>query len=472
MPAMQTPPTVAIVGRPNVGKSAIFNQMAGRRIAIVHDEPGVTRDRLSAPCRITKHACLVTDTGGIGAALDDGFAERVAHEADLAMATADLILLVMDCRDHLTPADEEIARRLRRAEIPVLLVLNKADTPKQEMNLGEFSPLGFGDVFFVSAAHSRGFDALAGRLDALLAAMGAPLNAGEKAAPVSGEDEPSADGERPLRVAVVGRPNAGKSSLVNALLDDERTIVSEIAGTTRDAVDIPYRRGDESYVLIDTAGMRQRSKRDTSVEVFSAMRSERAVRRADICLLVVDAAAGVTAQDRRIGGMIAEAGKPCILVLNKFDLFHPAAPFKARRAEAGEIVRSGLFFLDYAPLVEVSALRRWRIEAVFRAISRVRGESGSYPSTGQLNRLLQDAFVRNPPPLHRQLRRRLKLFYAAAMVDEKYSLVPVPDYVLFVNDKRLLSDNYAQFLKNAIRARFNAAGIPVLLSPRSRVRSD
>lgn len=468
---MQTQPIIAIVGRPNVGKSAIFNQMVGRRVAIVHDEPGVTRDRLSAPCRMTGHACVVTDTGGIGATLDDGFAERVAQEADLAMKTADAILLVMDCRDHMTPIDEEIARKLHCAEIPVILVLNKADTEKQELNVGEFSSLGFKDVFFVSAAHGRGFAALAGHLDRMLAEMGAPTATDEDESERE-EDGTSSESERPLKVAIVGKPNAGKSSLVNAMLNDERTIVSEIAGTTRDAVDIPYTRGEQQYMLIDTAGMRPRSKRDTSVEVFSAMRSEKAIRRADVCLLVIDAVAGVTAQDRRIGGIIAEEGKPCIIILNKFDLFYPSAPLKARRGEAEEMIRKDLFFLDYAPFVEVSARQVWRIDHIFRMISKVRDEAASYPGTGQLNRLLQETFERNPPPLHRQLHKRLKLYYAAVALNEKYKVVPVPEYVLFVNDKRLLSDNYAQFVKNTIRSRFKATGIPVVLSPRSRVRND
>lgn len=473
---MQAPPTIAIVGRPNVGKSAIFNRMAGRRIAIVHDEPGVTRDRLSAPCRMADYRCLVMDTGGIGAPLDDGFAGEVAREADLAMETADLILFVVDCRDHLTPVDREIAQKLRRADVPVLLVLNKADTEKQELNLGEFASLGFQDEVFVSAAHGRGFGQLADKLNRALRAMGAPrLEEEESMRPGAMEDDDDAAAsspDAPLKVAVVGRPNAGKSSLVNAMLDDRRTIVSDVAGTTRDAVDIPCEHGGRSYMLIDTAGMRQRSRRDTSVEVFSAMRSEKAIRRADICLLVIDIAAGVTAQDRRIGGAIAEAGKPCVIVVNKFDLFHPSAPFKARKEEAEEHIRSELFFLDYAPFALVSAREGQGIDGIFRAIERIREEAAELPTTGTLNRLLQRAIEMNPPGMHRQLRKRLKLFYATAIVNERYTAIPVPNYVLFVNDKRLLSDSYAQYLRNAIRAEVKSEGLPIVLSPRSRVRHD
>ncbi|WP_418378748.1 ribosome biogenesis GTPase Der, partial [Akkermansia sp.] len=264
---MQHVPTIAIVGRPNVGKSAIFNRMAGRRIAIVHDEPGVTRDRLSAPCKITDRACKIMDTGGIGARLTDGFAEQVAAEADIAMKTADLILFVLDCRDHLTPIDQSIADHLRKSDVPVILLLNKADHEKQDLNLGEFAGLGFDDHIFLSAAHGRGFSELASRLDDFLKQEGAPLKEELEEEPEEGEVAAP-----PIKVAVVGRPNAGKSSLVNAILQDKRTIVSDVAGTTRDAIDVPYLHDGQPYVLIDTAGMRPRSRRDTSVEVFSAMR--------------------------------------------------------------------------------------------------------------------------------------------------------------------------------------------------------
>lgn len=321
MARMQHVPTIAIVGRPNVGKSAIFNRMAGRRIAIVHDEPGVTRDRISAPCKITDHACKLMDTGGIGARLSDGFAEQVAAEADIAMKTADLILFVLDSRDHLTPIDQSIADHLRKSEVPVMLLLNKADHEKQDLNLGEFSGLGFNDYIFLSAAHGRGFSELASRLDSFLKQAGAPLKEEMEETPV--EDAETAP---PIKVAVVGRPNAGKSSLVNAILQDRRTIVSDVAGTTRDAIDIPYLHDGQPYVLIDTAGMRPRSRRDTSVEVFSAMRSEKAIRRADICLLVIDIAAGITQQDRRIAGIIAEEGKPCIIIVNKIRPLPPQRP--------------------------------------------------------------------------------------------------------------------------------------------------
>ena len=468
---MPVVPTIAIVGRPNVGKSALFNRLVARRIAIVHDQPGVTRDRLSAPARLTDYEALVVDTGGIGSTLDDGFAAQVAREADIAIEAADIIMFVCDCREALTPIDLSIASRLHKSQVPVLLVLNKADTDKQELTLGEFASMGFQEHVFTSAAHGRGLEALARLLDAHLKALGAP-RAQADAATEDEEDEelPTAPGA--IRMAIVGRPNAGKSSLVNAILCDKRTIVSDVAGTTRDAVDIPYRRQEQDYVLIDTAGMRQRSKRDTSVEVFSAMRSERAIRRADVCLLVIDVAVGITHQDRRIAAIIAEERKPCIVVINKFDLYCPDAPLNARRAEIKTMVQEQLFFLDDAPLAIVSAREGSGLSGIFSAISRMQKDSQHILGTGELNRLLQRAMVMNPPGQHRSLRKTLKLYYATVALNEKYMTIPVPVYVLFVNDKRLLSESYAQYLRNTLRSHVRAAGVPVVLSPRSRVRNS
>lgn len=468
-------PTIAIVGRPNVGKSAIFNRMVGRRIAIVHDQPGVTRDRLCAPVRITDYEALVVDTGGIGSTLDDGFASQVTQEADIAMNAADFIMFVCDCRDHLTPIDRSIAAQLHKSKVPVMLILNKADSEKQELNLGEFAQLGFSNYVFTSAAHGRGFAQLADKLNAELKSLGAApckAEADPNATPEEEPDKEETSADSPIKVAIVGRPNAGKSSLVNAILQDKRTIVSNVAGTTRDAIDIPYTRNDQSFVLIDTAGMRPRSKRDTSVEVFSAMRSEKAIRRSDICLLVIDMAAGVTQQDRRIGSIIAKECKPCIIIVNKFDLYCPDAPLSARKDAVKEHIKENLFFLDYAPIAIVSAKEGSGLESIFKSIARVQKEALNMPGTGELNRLLQRAMEMNPPGQHRVLKKRLKLFYATTAVNEKYTTIPVPTYVLFVNDKRLLTDSYAQYLRNTIRSRIKAAGVPIVLSPRSRVRND
>ncbi len=463
-------PTVAIVGRPNVGKSALFNCLVGRKIAIVHNQPGVTRDRISAPlCGATFEASVV-DTGGMGSDTTDSLAARVAEEARVAMAAADLILFVCDCREHLTPMDRDIARYLHQSRVPVLLVLNKADTAAQELALGEFMDMGFERYVFTSAAHGRGLNELRQVLDEHLSRLGVP----PVPSPATGANEEDAgatlptDGESAIRMAVVGRPNAGKSSLINAILRDSRTIVSEQAGTTRDAVDIPYSRSEQNYVLIDTAGMRPRSKRDTSVEVFSAMRSERAIRRSDVCLLVIDCEAGITRQDVRIAAVILEEKKPCVVVLNKIDLYYPEEPLKKRCARLEAMVREHLFFLETAPRVFVSAVNSSGLSGIFSAVEKLRRNCRHIPSTGELNRLLQKSMETTPPAYING--RRLKLYYATVALNEKYMRMPVPTYVLFVNDKRLLSESYARFLRSVIYAHTKAEGVPIVFSLRSRVR--
>lgn len=453
--------TVAIVGRPNVGKSALFNRLAGRRIAIVHDQPGITRDRIAAPCKTTAHSCTIIDTGGIGTSLDDGFADQVAIEADIAMHTADLILFIVDAHEGLSPIDMALAQKLRKAKPPVLLVINKVDDPKHESTCPEFSRLGFADPIPVSAEHGRNFGELTERIDIFLA----PLAAAR--AEVTAESQAAG-----IRLAIIGKPNAGKSSLANAILHDSRTIVSEIAGTTRDAVDLPYLFQNEPFTLIDTAGLRPRSKRDSSVEVFSAMRTEKAIRRCDLCVLVIDLASGISAQDRKIAQLILEEKKPCLIALNKFDLYHPDAPRTARLEEAEEHVRSELFFLNYAPFIAVSAKLGQGADRILKEALRIRKSSQNVPSTGVLNRILQQAFHANPPPIDNKLRRRLKLYYATAAVEEKYNTIPVPTYVLFVNDKRLMSQSYEQYISNKLRDAHHAPAIPVVLSVRSRTRKE
>ena len=303
---------VAIVGRPNVGKSAIFNCIAKRRIAIVHDQPGVTRDRIATECKRSQGISFeLTDTGGIGAILDDGFGEQVRIEADIAIESADLILFVVDVQTGIHPVDRELANVLRNSGAAIVLLANKVDTPKQEPDAAEFVALGFENQVNTSAAHGRHFDRLENLIQTELNELG-----------IENYDEEK-DGPPPVKIAIVGRPNVGKSSLINALMNDKRSIVSDVAGTTRDAVDVPYTRDAKEYILIDTAGIRKRNKRDTSVEVFSVMRSEKSIRRADLCLLVIDAVSGVTSQDRRIARMVIDAHKPCIVLLNKFDLYHP-----------------------------------------------------------------------------------------------------------------------------------------------------
>lgn len=448
---------VAIVGQPNVGKSALFNRLAGRRISIVHDEPGVTRDRIAVDCTPGTITFEITDTGGIGAALDDVFSNQIQAEADIAIESSDLILFVVDGREDLTPVDHELAQVLHRSDSQVILVVNKIDDPKVDDNAAVFSALGFGNSIAVSAAHGRHFDQLAKSIDSHLESMGfAPFEAN----PDTAQQDPA------IKVAIVGRPNVGKSSLVNAILKDERTIVSDVAGTTRDSVDIPYTRGNDPYLLIDTAGMRRRTRRDTSVEAFSAMRAERSIRRADICLLVVDSSKGAVAQDRRIARMILEAQKPCIILLNKFDLYHPDAKFRDRLEILEDDIREDLFFLDFAPMIAVSALKGEFLNQIFKSIRRIKKTSSAPIGTGALNRLLRQAIESNPPP--RRNGKRLKLLYCTQKRHDSPTPIPSPEYLLFVNSAKLLSQTYERYLEKQIREKHPLIGLPLVFKMKSR----
>ncbi|MEM1440843.1 MAG: ribosome biogenesis GTPase Der [Verrucomicrobiota bacterium] len=446
---------MAIVGRPNVGKSAIFNRLVGRRIAIVHDQPGVTRDRIAAECKQGRIPFELTDTGGIGAVLDDGFAGQVRTEADIAIHSADLILFVVDAREGVHAIDEELAAVLRKeaGETPVVLVANKVDTDKTDADVGEFSRLGFSDLIGISAAHGRNFDLLNEAIEKELSSY--------EAKPAEDEETDS-----PVRIAIVGRPNVGKSSLINAILNDERSIVSDVAGTTRDAVDVPYRCNHRGYTLIDTAGIRQRTKRDTSVEQFSVMRSEKSIRRADLCLLVIDASSGVVSQDRRIAKLVLEANKPCLVLLNKFDLYHPDAHFQDRIEQFREDLGEDLFFLPYAPKVAISAKNRQYITKIFDAVENVIETAEEPVSTGVLNRLLQHSIEKNPPPVRHG--KRLKLLYATQKRADKPGPVPVPEYLLFVNHANLLTRTYERFLENQIRKEYPMEGLPFVFQIKSR----
>lgn len=450
-------PVVAIVGRPNVGKSALFNRFAGRRISIVHDQPGVTRDRLSAECTRGRIPFEIVDTGGIGAALDDGFAAAVRTEADIAIHSADLILFIVDAHEGITAVDQELADVLRRAHIETILVVNKVDDVKHENLTSDFSGLGFEEPFPTSAEHGRNFEQLLAHItDRLLKKFEMPENA----------DSDETSGMRPACVAIVGRPNVGKSSLINAVLEDERTIVSDIAGTTRDAVDVPYERGGRNYVLIDTAGIRQRNSRDSSVEVFSVMRSERSIRRADLVLLVIDAATGVMKMDRTIAQQIQKENKPCIVVLNKFDLFHPEGKTSDRLALLREQVESELFFLHYAPVAVVSAMKGEHLNRIFGAIEKVMTAGGQAISTGRLTRVLKDVVAKNPPPARGG--KRLNVLYATTRRSDRPRPVEAPKFLLFVNYANLLPRTYERYLESSLRQEFDLTGMPVNFQTRSR----
>ncbi len=463
---------VAIVGRPNVGKSALFNRLAGERIAIVHDQPGITRDRIVAECRLGEAPFEIIDTGGIGEIADADFADRVRAEAEIAVQAATVVLFTVDGPAGMMPADQDLAKYLRRSKAKVLLVVNKIDLPKHAPLMAEFMRLGFKEVFTVSAAHGRGVSDLVEAVEELLPAP-PPAIEEEEVLDADGAVIKKVLKRAAPRIAILGRPNVGKSSLTNAILKDDRTIVSDIAGTTRDAVDIPHVFNGRPYVLIDTAGMRHRSRHNTSAEVFSVMRSEKSVHRADLCVLVVDAADGVTRMDRQIAGLIQEARKPCVLLLNKWDLIDKAAEGKALkdfRKEFLDSTASELFFLDHAPLIAISAKEKTGIGKVFAAIEEIRTAALSPTPTGPLNRLLQVAMEKQPPrPV---FNKRFKLLYATRTNDERAPTpIPVPRFIFFCNDERLLAADYRRYLEKAIRKEYPFPGLPITIRLRGREKA-
>jgi GTP-binding protein len=385
--------------------------------------------------------------------MGDSLDDQVQAEAELAMQIADTIIFVTDGAAGLTPIDELLAKQLRKTRKPILVAVNKIDHHKHELYDTEFSQLGFEHVFSVSAEHNRGIGELT---DALKEGLWSqfPLENGEE--PVLA----------PLKLAIIGRPNVGKSSLVNAILQDQRTIVSEIAGTTRDAIDIPYRRDGRDFVLIDTAGIRARSKHNSSVEVFSVMRSEKSVERADICALVVDAVDGVTAQDKKIAGLIQENEKPCLVVVNKLDLVKPSNRVRDFVEAVLGQVRSNLFFLTYAPIDVLSAHTRENLDRLFKSIDQVEKHSQRFLGTGALNRLLQGAIEAHPPPLRSN--RRLKLFYATQIDPTNTPGIKPPAFILFVNDPAALTDDYRRYLEGKLREHLGFYGLPILFRLKSR----
>ena len=445
---------VAIVGRPNVGKSALFNRLAGRNIAIVHDQPGITRDRLAAPSTRGRRPFLIWDTGGIGGAGESELRAEVRAAADAAMRESDLILFVVDAQHGLAPIDQELARMLRKSRTPVVLVVNKIDDPKHEALESDFAQLNFEEALPISAAHGRGISTLLETIDRLLP-------------PESTADEKDdAASDALVALAIIGRPNAGKSSLINSILNDQRTIVSATPGTTRDAIDIEYERDGEKFLLIDTAGMRARSKHSTSVEVFSVMRAERTVRRADLCVLVIDMTSGVTSQDKKIAGLIQGARKPSLVVLNKWDLVKPARGAKAAIENLIAETRERLFFLDYAPVLIASAVTGENVTQLFGLISQIKRAAKVRLGTGVLNRMLGAAFAETLPPTIGN--KRLKLFYATQSAGDADRAIDPPKFILFVNQPKLLSDTYARYLEGRIRNAEPYPGLPVLLTARAR----
>jgi len=447
--------TVAIVGRPNVGKSALFNRLAQKKISIVHDMPGVTRDRISSVCKLGAAPFEIIDTGGIGGDVDASFTDQVHAEVEIALTASDVLLFVVDGQDGITSVDQELAKRLRRIDKPLILVVNKIDHDKHSNAAVEFSRLGFSPLLAISAEHSRGIGDLVSEI--------------EKKLPPAGE-APSTTALHPVKIAIVGRPNVGKSSLTNAILKDDRTLVSPISGTTRDAIDIPYERHGNHYILIDTAGIRPRGKVDNSVEVFSIMRSESSIKRSDLCCLVIDATMGVTSQDKKIAGLIQEAKRPCIVAINKWDLIREQTEDKAALKSVLDGIRSELFFLDYAPMMLVSAKTGAELTRLFKTIERVRVESHARIGTGVLNRLFQSIVSEHPPALHGS--KRLKILFATQPDRDATDIIPIPEIVLFVNDDKLLDQSYRRFIDSRIREKTPYTGMPIILRMRAREKRE
>ena len=478
---MSTPaaiPNVAIVGRPNVGKSALFNRLVGRKIAIVHDQPGITRDRISAICNRSARPFTVWDTGGMAVPQSrDELSVQVRRAAEEALRESDLLLFVVDAKEGLSPIDEELARALRKSQKPVVLAINKIDTEKHEPLGAEFDSLGFEPSFSISAEHDRGISDLFEEI--------------ERRLPSAPHDSRTMRHEI-LAVAIVGRPNVGKSSLINSIVRGERAIVSELPGTTRDAVDILYERDGRKFVFIDTAGIRRRGKHSSSVEVFSVLRAERSIRRADLCVLVVDLTMGITAQDKRIAGLIQKARKPAIIVLNKWDLVRPKRREKRAARQVVEETRDRIFFLEYTPALITSALTGENVARLFAMIEEVQRATRQRIGTGILNRLLRQAFEANPPPMVKG--RRLKLLYAtqtsgkqdhpveggapatpqfsdATGTSERTrgsSPLQPPEFVLFVNDPSLMAETYRRYLEARVRKTEPYPGLPIILTLRPR----
>ena len=434
-------PLVAIVGRPNVGKSMLFNRLVGQRLSIVEDTPGVTRDRLYAECEWCGRKFDMVDTGGIEPSTDSEILLFMREQAQIAIDSATVIVLVTDIRTGVTAADKDVANMLLRSRKPVVLAVNKADsTGATDPAVYEFYSLGLGDPIPVSAVHGHGTGDL---LDECL-----------KYFPEEDEGEEEDDC---IKVAVIGKPNVGKSSLVNHILGEKRVIVSNVAGTTRDAVDTLYENQYGRYMLIDTAGIRRKSKVDERVEKFSVMRAQLAIERADVCLIMIDARDGVTEQDTKIAGLAHEAGKASIVVVNKWDLVEKETGTMEKMRK--DIMRD-LSFMSYAPILFISALTGQRTERIFELINFVNDQSNMRISTGMLNNVLADAQARVQPPTDKG--RRLKIYYMTQ------TGIKPPNFVIFCNSRELFHFSYQRYIENQIRAVFGLEGTPIRIVIRQK----
>ena len=438
-------PIVAIVGRPNVGKSTLFNQIGKRRVSIVDDFPGVTRDRIYMDAEWLNHTFTMIDTGGIEFVDDDHILKSMRQQAMVAMEEADVIVFVVDGRAGVTTADQEVARLLRSTKKPVILAVNKIDSPQLEPAIYEFYNLGLGDPIGIAASNSLG---LGDMLDAVVAAF--PQESDE----IKEDDE--------ISNAVIGRPNVGKSSIVNALIGEERVIVSNIPGTTRDAIDTHFVADGMKFMLIDTAGMRRKGKIDEAIERYSVMRSLRAVDRADVVLMVINAEEGITEQDKKIAGYAHESGKGVVIVVNKWDVFPDKDDKSTLRFT--EDLRDELGFLQYAPVLYTSALTHQRISRITALVKYVADQQSMRIQTSVLNELIRDAVSVNPPPAHRG--KKLKIYFMTQ------ADIQPPKFIIFVNDPELMHFSYLRFIENKLRDSFGCEGTPLKLIVRGRKEDE
>ena len=429
------------MGRPNVGKSMLFNKLCGQRLSIVEDTPGVTRDRLYAQCEWRNRVFDIVDTGGIEPGTDDQILSFMREQAEIAIQAATVIVFVCDIKTGMTAADQEVANMLLRSRKPVVLAVNKADqTGRENPDVYEFYNLGLGDPISVSALHGHG--------------TGDLLDACFQFFPPDEEEEEEDD---VIKVAVIGKPNVGKSSLINRILGEERVIVSNVAGTTRDAVDSYFENAKGKYRFIDTAGMRKKSKVDDRIEKFSVLRATMAIERSDVCLIMINAQEGVTEQDTKVAGLAHEAGKACIIVVNKWDAIEKDGKTMDKMRQ--DVMRD-LSYMTYAPVLFISALTGQRVDRLFDLINYVNNQAATRISTGMLNTVLADATARVQPPTDKG--RRLKIYYITQ------TGIRPPHFVCFCNDARLFHFSYQRYLENQIRSTFGLEGTPVRMTIRQK----
>jgi GTP-binding protein len=433
-------PVVAIVGRPNVGKSTIFNRLIGDRLAIVEDKPGITRDRIYGVSEWNGKAFSVIDTGGIEIDGDDVILKSIRMQAELAIEEADVIVFMCDAKSGVTQSDEEVAQILFRSGKPIVLAVNKVDNLSRYDEIYEFYSLGFGDPIAISGSHGTGIGDL---LDAIVDIL-----------PDLSDDDYDED---VIRVALIGRPNVGKSSLVNAILGEERVIVSDIAGTTRDAIDTPFEKDGQRYVLIDTAGMRKRGKVYETTEKYSVMRAMRAIERADVVLIVINGEEGIIDQDKHIAGYAYEAGKASIFVVNKWDVVEKD---DKTMHQFEKKIRDHFLFMTYAPIVFLSAKTKSRLHKLLPVVQHVAQQHSLRVQTHLLNDVVSDAVAINPPPTDKG--RRLRINYVTQVA------VKPPTMVVFVNDPELMHFSYERYLENKIRGAFDFEGTPIRIFTRRK----